>query len=189
MGLLLGGRLRCVGMLRRGLGLVVLTGGVLAEDRKCECKERDGWFWECGSHGLNLPSLRFDASAEDSLSKTEKLAEAQVMRGESSMQDHYEYPARLKMQMHIDMHGIHHWIDSKQVPSPEILYRIGLIPEEMDRHAVARDVNLDAFAAKYIRQRNQRTPEEIAAERNQMRETYGTGPELVNIFTGEHYTT
>jgi hypothetical protein len=46
MGLLLGGRLRCVGRLRRGLGLAVLTVGVLAADRKCECEECDGWFWE-----------------------------------------------------------------------------------------------------------------------------------------------
>jgi len=35
MGLPLGGRLRCVGMLRRGLGLAGLTGGVLAADSKC----------------------------------------------------------------------------------------------------------------------------------------------------------
>ena len=50
MGLLLGGRLRCVGMLRLGWGLAVLTGGVLAADGKRECKERDEWFRECGSH-------------------------------------------------------------------------------------------------------------------------------------------
>ncbi len=41
---LLGGRLRCVGRLRRGLGLAVLTEGVLAADEKCECEERDEWF-------------------------------------------------------------------------------------------------------------------------------------------------
>ncbi len=43
MGLLRGGRLRCAGRLRRGLGLAVLTRGVLAADGKCECDERDGW--------------------------------------------------------------------------------------------------------------------------------------------------
>jgi hypothetical protein len=51
MGLPLGGRLRCIGMLRQGLGLAGLSGSVLAADGKCECKERDEWFWECGSHG------------------------------------------------------------------------------------------------------------------------------------------
>jgi hypothetical protein len=56
-GWLLGGGLRCVGRLRRGLGLAVLTGGILAAEDKHECEEPDGWFWECGSHGLNLPSL------------------------------------------------------------------------------------------------------------------------------------
>ena len=48
---LLGGRLRCVGRMRRGLGLAVLTGGVLGADGKCEREERDEWFWECGPHG------------------------------------------------------------------------------------------------------------------------------------------
>lgn len=52
MGLLPGGRLRSVGRLRPGLGLAVLTGGVLNANGKCECKERDEWFWECGSHGV-----------------------------------------------------------------------------------------------------------------------------------------
>jgi hypothetical protein len=54
-GLLLGGRLRRVGRLRRGLGLAVLTGGFLDKDDKCEGEERDRWFWECGSHGISLP--------------------------------------------------------------------------------------------------------------------------------------
>jgi hypothetical protein len=67
MGLLFSGRLRCVGMLRLGWGLAILTWGVLAGDGKRQCKERDKWFWECGSHGLDLPPFRFDASAEDSL--------------------------------------------------------------------------------------------------------------------------
>jgi hypothetical protein len=63
MGLLLGGRLRWggrllrAGRLLRGLGLVVLTSGVQAEDSKCECEKRDGWFWKCGSHELILVQL------------------------------------------------------------------------------------------------------------------------------------
>jgi hypothetical protein len=51
IGMLTGRRPRCVGSLRLGLGLVVLTAGVLAADGKCECEEPDEWFWECGSHG------------------------------------------------------------------------------------------------------------------------------------------
>ena len=45
-GRLLGGWLRCVGRLRRGLGLAVLTRSVLAAEDKHECEEPDGWFWE-----------------------------------------------------------------------------------------------------------------------------------------------
>jgi hypothetical protein len=80
MGLLLGGRLRCAGRLRRGLGLAALTGGVLATDGKCECEKRDGWFWKCGSHGLNLNPVRFDLTAQDSLSKAEKLVRTQTLK-------------------------------------------------------------------------------------------------------------
>jgi hypothetical protein len=79
MGLLLGGRLRFVGRSRWGLGLAVLTGGVLAADGKCECKERDESFWECGSHELNPLLVGFDASVEDSLLKTEKLAKTKML--------------------------------------------------------------------------------------------------------------
>jgi hypothetical protein len=52
MGLLLGGWLRCVGMLR----LAVLTGSVTDADGKCENQERDEWFRECSSHWLTLPT-------------------------------------------------------------------------------------------------------------------------------------
>jgi hypothetical protein len=47
----LGGRLRFVSRLRRGLGLAVLSSGVLDANGECEREERDGWFWERGSHG------------------------------------------------------------------------------------------------------------------------------------------
>ena len=43
-------RLRCLGGLLRGLGLAVLTAGVLATDGKRECQQRDRRFLECGSH-------------------------------------------------------------------------------------------------------------------------------------------
>jgi len=54
MGLLLSGRLRCAGWLRRGLGLGVLATGVPAADGQRECEERDGWFEECSSHDFSL---------------------------------------------------------------------------------------------------------------------------------------
>jgi hypothetical protein len=40
------GLLRCVGRLRRALGLAVLTGDVLGADGKCESEERDEWLRE-----------------------------------------------------------------------------------------------------------------------------------------------
>jgi hypothetical protein len=50
MGLLHGGRLRRVRMLRRGLGLAALTEGDLGADGKYKSEERHEWFWGCGSH-------------------------------------------------------------------------------------------------------------------------------------------
>jgi hypothetical protein len=75
--LLPGGRLHRAGRLRRGLGLAALGAGVLAAqdkaDGECECEECNGRFWRCVSHGLDLRAFRFEASVEDSRSKTEKL--------------------------------------------------------------------------------------------------------------------
>ena len=104
------------------------------------------------------------------------------------MRDRYGNSTWLKTQIRVDGHGIHRWRDSKQVPSREILNRIGLTPEGMDRHASARDADLDAFAAEYVRQRDLRTPEDIEEEWSEVRAAYGPGVELVNIFTGEHCT-
>jgi hypothetical protein len=111
-----------------------------------------------------------------------------MMKG-YTMRDRYENSAWLKRQIRVDGHGIHRWKDSQQVPSREILNRIGLTPEGMNRHAVARDADLDALAAKYVRQRGLRTPEEIAEELAEAHAAHGPGVELVNIFTGERYRT
>jgi hypothetical protein len=111
------------------------------------------------------------------------------MRGERFMHDRHSNPAWLKAQMRVDPHGIHRWRDSKQVPSVGILNRLGLTPVELERHADARNLDLDKFAAKHIRQRNLRTPEEIAEERAAARVAHGPGVELVNIFTGEKLMT
>ena len=101
------------------------------------------------------------------------------------MRDRYENPTWLKTQIRIDDHGIFRWLDSNQVPSAPILKRLGLTPVEMERHGSARDADLDYFAAEYLRQR---TPEHFAKDRAEARTAHGPGVELVNIFTGEHYT-
>jgi hypothetical protein len=65
MGMLLRGRLRCVGRLGLGLGLAVLTSGAQAAGGQCECQEGGGCFWECGSHRLRPLTVGFEASPED----------------------------------------------------------------------------------------------------------------------------
>jgi hypothetical protein len=58
LGLKLGGRLGCVARLRRrGLGLAVLAGGLLAADSEGEGEQSDEWQGECVSHGSDLHSI------------------------------------------------------------------------------------------------------------------------------------
>ena len=80
-----GGSLRCVGGLRCGLGLAVLTGSTLDTDGKCECQERSGCFLECGSHGLNLSRL-------DSAHRYRIPSEKQRNGKKKQRLDHAAYP-------------------------------------------------------------------------------------------------
>jgi hypothetical protein len=68
--------------------------------------------------------------------------------------------------------------------NPELL---SLSPEEIDRHAAAQGVDLDASAAGYTRGRVARTPEAIAEEL--ARGAHGSGVEMMNPLTGDHVIT
>ena len=49
------------------------------------------------------------------------------------MREDYENPAWLRKQMRTDQHGVRRWRDGGQVPSKEILRRLGLTSEELER--------------------------------------------------------
>lgn len=66
----------------------------------------------------------------------------------------------------------------------------GLVDETtVTRTAVARDIHTTAFLAEYRIAQLNRTAEQIREERFEARAAMGPGVEMVNIVTGEKYTT
>ena len=55
--------------------------------------------------------------------------------------------------------------------------------------AIARDRYVQRTLAEYAVAQQNRTPEQIAEQRAEARAAMGPGVEMVNIFTGEKYTT
>ena len=72
----------------------------------------------------------------------------------------------------------------------EILYKEGLIDmDTVQITAEARGVYVERTLAEYRQAQSRRTPEQIAEERAEARAAHGPGVKLVNVFTGESYTT
>ena len=66
----------------------------------------------------------------------------------------------------------------------------GLVDETtVTRTAVAREIHTKAFLEEYKVAQLNRTAEQIAEERFEARAAMGPGVEMVNIITGERYTT
>ena len=66
----------------------------------------------------------------------------------------------------------------------------GLVDQQtVTRTAVARDVHTKAVLEEYRTAQLNRTAEQIREERFEARAAMGPGVDMVNIFTGERYTT
>ena len=66
----------------------------------------------------------------------------------------------------------------------------GLVDEStVTRTAVARDAHTTAFLAEYRTAQLNRSAEQIREERWEARAAFGPGETIVNIITGERYTT
>ena len=66
----------------------------------------------------------------------------------------------------------------------------GLVDTQtVTRTAVAREIHTKAFLKEYTIAQKNRTAEQIAEERFEARAAMGPGVKMVNIFTGEQYTT
>jgi hypothetical protein len=72
----------------------------------------------------------------------------------------------------------------------EQLQEAGLVDQAtVDITASARDVYTEKSIAEYIEAQKNRSAEQIAEERFEARAAHGEGVRLVNIITGETYTT
>jgi hypothetical protein len=72
----------------------------------------------------------------------------------------------------------------------EQLLEAGLVDQStVEITAQARDVYTEKSIAEYIEAQKNRSAEQIAEERFEARAAYGPGETVVNIITGERYTT
>ena len=72
----------------------------------------------------------------------------------------------------------------------EQLLEAGLVDQAtVEITAQARDVYTERSIAEYIQAQKNRSAEQIAEERWEARAAYGPGETVVNIITGEKYTT
>jgi hypothetical protein len=87
--------------------------------------------------------------------------------------------------------GIMTWNSNGNVPFDDMLEAAICIGEDIDMAACrkAREEKQDAFLLKYFEAQANRSDEQIAEERFEARAAMGPGVEMVNVITGERYTT
>lgn len=89
--------------------------------------------------------------------------------------------------------GVVRWNSNNNVPFEDMLTdfaEAGFIPfVTVGTSLEAREVDNKAFFAEYRKAQANRTEEQIAEQRFEARAAMGPGVEMVNIFTGERYTT
>ena len=72
----------------------------------------------------------------------------------------------------------------------EQLLEAGLVDQDcVQATAQARDVYVEQSLKEYVQAQRNRTAEQIAEERFEARAAMGAGVEMVNIITGERFTT
>ena len=79
------------------------------------------------------------------------------------------------------------WKESGKTVPPHVFEDafMNVPSEQEDEHKRERDEALDAYRTA----QEERTPEEVAAQRRRARSAHGPGVELVNVVTGERFTT
>lgn len=87
--------------------------------------------------------------------------------------------------------GVMRWNSNDRVP-PEEYVDMAIkegYPVDKAKCDAARSVDLKAFLASYRKAQAERSPEQIAEQRMEARAAMGEGVKMVNIITGEKYTT
>lgn len=88
-----------------------------------------------------------------------------------------------------DANGVWRWKSNNNVPFDDMLEVNGISPEVRALCKAARNADTQAFLTGYRQRQAERTPEQIAEQRAEERAAFGPGHSLVNVLTGERYTT
>ena len=88
---------------------------------------------------------------------------------------------------------VYRWDSNGQIPFSDMLNdfcALGLITQAVvDKSIEVREIETAQFIESYKKAQKLRSPEQIAEERFEARAAMGSGVDMVNIFTGERYTT
>lgn len=87
--------------------------------------------------------------------------------------------------------GVMRWVSNGSVPPKEHVAEAAARGFVVNVAAcdAARDADFKQFMVAYRDRRAQRSPEEIAEERFEMRAAFGEGVEVVDVFSGERMRT
>lgn len=107
----------------------------------------------------------------------------------SRITDQYNDPAWIKSECFRTEDGIYRWKANGEVPPADIIAKLGLSLAQEAAHAAARRADITQRLAEYRTAQTARTTAQIAEERAQARAAHGSGAKLVNVVTGETFTT
>ena len=89
--------------------------------------------------------------------------------------------------------GVYRWWSNDRVPFSDMLNDFRdlslLTQKDVLKSEEARNADNEVFFAEYREAQKHRSQEQIAEERFEARAAHGPGVELVNVITGEKYTT
>jgi len=79
------------------------------------------------------------------------------------------------------------WVSNDRVPANDILELAAHIGVEfsMENSVAKREADQDSFIADYIESQANRSEDQLAEERFEMRAAFGEGETVVNVFTGK----
>ena len=81
--------------------------------------------------------------------------------------------------------GVYRWKSNDRIPFDDMLEENGVPADVRAKCDEVRDAENAVAIAAYIKAREERTPEQIAEERFEMRAAFGPGETVVNVLTGE----
>jgi hypothetical protein len=90
---------------------------------------------------------------------------------------------------YLDAAGIYRWHSNDAVPFADMLTDAGVSADTIERCVTVRRAEDTAAIQRYREARRNRAPEQRAEEMFEMRAAFGPGEKVVDVFTGETFTT